>query len=309
MLAFLNILGFVAALFVTLGAGSLLLIHVLPHLALLPSSLLETAGYGLSACLLENDRCLSRSLIRPRACRLLSVLGALLLPVMIGISLALHTELSPMRAIQLISQVGLAIYTYEAIRLDSQFMGLLSVASLFQLVYQYDIFFPFTSLFGLEDKASVYRSLAIGLLLMASYLSLHCLGCRRAIRPYKVGVLLYGNSVYLISCLIVQSRWFAGTSKPYYWGMALAFVSALALLYLGSSVPGLEYLTGTSATFSILIVLEKYCEIPWERLSWSLGALGFGLLLFGLVFSLQQSPSLVKRLTFNPFAETEKKSN
>ena len=292
-----SVLGIVASLSIVLGSSALFTIYLLPQIMRLTPVILELLLHATSGGLMWSDHYLQLSAYTQL---FVTFLGCAVLPVAVGFTLNRHTHLDrPGVAMQPISAVCAIVWAYQAVRLQSQLIGIFSVGALFSyLGFMVDIL-PFCYVLGFKNDAVMLRSMNIAFYLICGYVYATFQGLEQHpyFVPFRPGILLLGGIVYFFGCLIISNKnysWqYNNEILRYILCNFVALGSGFAALALGSMLPSLKYLQGLGGTFFFLLVIEKWIEIPWGNKYWAWGVTGFGGVLYGLVQWIHQHPELV----------------
>ena len=126
---------------------------------------------------------------------------------------------------------------------------------------------------------------ALGLLVAGILLDRSSISQLAAFSPGLIGV---GAFVYFIGLVIMSSKWVA-TSWSYPVMQIVALGSGFAALFLGP-VLNLPWLAGVGGTLFCVYLLEKYIEIPWNKIGYAWGTLVFGGLLYGMAVFIHGHP-------------------
>ena len=294
-----NVLGVIASLFILGGLLGVFGIYIIPFILFIPIEVLEAWGYIITYFMVQNDKYVS---LNSMTSLFITFLGSLFFPVILGFTLWHHFKKhnKPEVGIRIVAFTSAILYAYEAIRLDSQLMGVFSIAALFVLLGFTVQILPFTYVVGFGNDAVMIRCMNVAFYLMVGYTVAQYKGMD--VMVFNPGVLLLGSFVYFIGCMIIQSKYYSYQSNKHFEKYILcnliALGSALAALTVGSVMPGMEYLRGMGGTFLMLMVVEKYIEIPWSKKTWTWGMLGFGMLMYGMVLWVHQHPEWILSLTF-----------
>ena len=155
---------------------------------------------------------------------------------------------------------------------------------------------PFTYVVGFENDSVMLKTMNAAFYLICIYVYAMFKGLQDhpLFVPFRPGILLLGGIVYFIGCLIISNKYYSWQHQNhtirYIWCNSVAIGSGLVALGLGSTLPSLGYLKGLGGTFFILLVIEKWFEVPWGRKGWAWAVTGFGVSLYLLVQWTHQYP-------------------
>ena len=293
-----GMLGVVASFALITGVSSLFAIYVLP---LLTPTVIEIAVHGISIALMWSDQYFAWT---AHTELFLVFLGCMALCPALLFSISLHGKKngSTKLAVQIIAATCSFVWGYHAIRLQSQLLGLFACGALFVLLGFMVTILPFCYVVGFDNDAVMLRCMNVAFYLLHIYVyaTIHDFHNSRYFYPFKQGVLLLGGFVYFLGCLIISNKYYSWENDvdvgKYFRCNVLALGSGFVALTLGSMIPALHYLRGIGGTFFVIMVVEKYIEIPWGEKYWAWGITGFGGVLYGLVQCVHQYPDLIVQM-------------
>jgi hypothetical protein len=112
------------------------------------------------------------------------------------------------------------------------------------------------------------RATGASFILLASFIGTKLLNITiPMLRPFETGIHFVATFVYFLGLLIVSNRYYHREVKiqNYILSNIGALGSGVIALFLGSVFDELGYLQGVGGTFFMLMLLDKYSEIPWEE--------------------------------------------
>lgn len=137
------------------------------------------------------------------------------------------------------------------------------------------------------------RATGASFILLASFIGTKLLNITiPMLRPFETGIHFVATFVYFLGLLIVSNRYYHREVKiqNYILSNIGALGSGVIALFLGSVFDELGYLQGVGGTFFMLMLLDKYSEIPWERETAAWGLLGLGGILYGIALFIRTHP-------------------
>lgn len=291
-------LGVISTISIVLGVSSLVAIYLLPHIMQLTPVILELLLYATSCGLMWSDHYFN---VSPYTQLFFTFLGCVTLAPAVVFTLIQHVSKSSDFAvgIQTTSAVCSLIWGYQAIRLQSQLLGTFSIAALFTCLGFMIVILPFCYIVGFKNDAVMLRTMNVTAYLIHAYAYAMFQGLENHsyFLPFRPGLLLLGGIVYFIGCLIISNKYYSWREEKdtfrYIRCNFIAIGSGFAALALGSTLPALKYLQGLGGTFFLLLVVEKWIEIPWGEKYWAWGVTGFGVVMYGLVQWIHQHPEFV----------------
>lgn len=275
---------FLAGVFLVVSLAGLALFYLGPVLRSVPYAVYEVLAWTACFAGLLSQR------LWPATDFWLVIPGALAVLPCFLLTKTLHfPELrTPGETIKAGSVACTVLWGFFAILYQSQFLGFLAVAA-FETRLGFSVLaMPLCYAIGFSDREVIPRSMGASFLMLASYVVVVATGADfGGFEVFKAGMLKVGAFVYFTGCLIVSNRYYrraahnGGVDAEYFLLQLLTIGSGAAALYLGALL-GIPALSGIGGTFFALYLVEKYMEIPWQKVGWAWGLLGLSLGLYYL---------------------------
>lgn len=287
-----NIVFFFAGTLLAIGLGWLALIYLGPLLIHLPPVGWEVLGYGAIAFGLASG------LIFPVLSVWLAVPAALLLPAMFTVSCMLHgsKDGSLEQLGQMNSAINMTVLGSFALLYPSQILGFFAIMAMFSLLgFVAGPFMPLGYAIGFRKDSHIARGTLAAGILTAVYLVAHGMGkVGYPFSPFSTGVAWMGPIVYCIGILILSCYYFRERTTEDGWNQYvganfLAAVSFFALIAFGTLL-NVPVVSGIGCTFVAIFLCEKYSEIPWRKVGFAFGCVGFAGLLYGIGWFMSSYP-------------------
>ncbi len=287
-----NLIGVISTISLVIGLASLFCIYVLPLAIFMPVVIAEMFGYGVCGFFVVAGQQLD---LNPGVKLFLVFLGLLGLLPMFAISCQQHWPGAKVKGyvsdVLTVTFLCSVIWGYFAIRMSSELLGLITLAAFFCFTLLLSSHHPMTYVVGHSNSIiPKFMSVLLYLLVLYIYAGIHELDQLPTLYPFRRPVQLIGSFMYLLCCIIIGSKWYTWTKANYVWCNIFAFVSGYAIFLAGSTVPSLVYLKGMAGTFFVLMTVVKYAEMPWNRIGYSWGLVGFSGLSYGIVLWSNQHP-------------------
>jgi hypothetical protein len=182
------------------------------------------------------------------------------------------------------------VWTINALAYQSSILGFIAVMALQAALGFSAIVTPLCYFIGFRNKEAIPRTMAASLLLLIIYAGVYILGLRGSyFDVFAPGVYVMGTLAYFVGVLIVSSRFYVETRRRWLQMQALAIISGVVALFVGS-VWQLEAIQGIGGTFFFLYLIERYLEIPGLGKRWAWALLGLGILLYMASLVITQYP-------------------
>lgn len=280
---FVNLVWTASVFLIVVGALMTLRHHIMPWFASIPLFVWEWMSW------LASISCVAQGMVwraQPSGLyvSLLGCLGLLVCTMLSHQMLQVRFRLSSTGIAFLLGNV----WAYVAVVHQSALIGTLAVAMWETWLGFVMISTPLCIGLGFKNDTALLRAMGGSLVLLAMYVDRHTSQSSLLSLPqmqyFETGTLLIGGSVYFIGLLIVSSRFYIyrGSFLSYLWRNMWAFASCALAAYLGSVYPGLSYLQKVGGSFAALLLLNKYAELSWYRLSTALFTLILGCVLYAL---------------------------
>lgn len=193
------------------------------------------------------------------------------------------------------------VYAACALYYHSSVLGFMAVMALESLLGFTVIVAPFCIGMGFKSNNVVPRATVASFLILLAYLSVRINdGNYGPFVVFETGAFFVGTFVYFLGLLILSSWYYYSWShratqdknsqEGTFWVMQVVTIaSGCAALYIGS-VFGISTLLGVGGTLFVIYLLEKYSELPWNKIGLAWGLLGAGALLFGFALFAYHHP-------------------
>lgn len=221
---------------------------------------------------------------------LIALPGLLGISGAIGLSARLHlgeaTLRRPGRWGHLLSLPPAVAWVAAGIAFDSGMLGYLAAAGLLTWLGFAIGAMPGAIMVGFRDRGVVPIA-TIGALVIGALGTLRHVDAIAAQRWAVLlpGFLVLGTAVFLLGLLILSSTWYSRSAGRWWWPFQVLVLGLhLGVSALGSWL-GDGALLGLGATFTALLVIEKFCELTWRRGIWLVFGLALLLYLLAMVIS------------------------
>ncbi|TAE19049.1 MAG: hypothetical protein EAZ95_02835 [Bacteroidetes bacterium] len=164
----------------------------------------------------------------------------------------------------------------------STLLGFMSVAVLYSLLGFSIFFYPSVIVVGFKNEDAVTTNLLTGFILLVAYITLHIQGLLGLpyFAPFACGIAFISCFAYYIALLISSNYSYVGKYNNTYFVMqAITIASGVLALYIGNT-ENIPLLRGIGGTFFVLYLLEKYYELPWDKIGWIWSLLGLAGILY-----------------------------
>jgi hypothetical protein len=277
-LTFINIVLFLAAILIVLGASWIFYLYVWPFVREVPIVLYEILAYGTCIALMYFGLGMQNGVF-------VALLGCL--GLIGGIILTFNAHEEAMKSffkkmkvneMSFVSLVLCIIWSIVAILYSSKMIGFMSVMALEAFLGFSVAVMPLCYAIGFKDEDAIPRAMGASFIILASYVAMRMTGYQNQyLEIFSTGALFMGTFVYFIGLLIVSCKYYR--SNNFVFLQILTIASGVAALFLGS-VWGITQLQSIGGTFFFLYLLEKYIEIIKIKEHWAWGTFGLGLILF-----------------------------
>jgi hypothetical protein len=184
------------------------------------------------------------------------------------------------------------IWSFVAVLYGSSLIGFIAILTVHSFLGFRILFIPGAAYLGFESEDVIQRSMIASLLMLIGYILLKYLELLQLpyIAVFAYGILFMGSFVYYLGLLIVSSKYyFKKNTKKYYATQAITIISGVLALFMGS-VFEIPTLRGIGGTFFFIYLIEKYYEIPWNKIGWAWSLFGFAIFLYGFSFVVKLYP-------------------
>jgi len=291
-ISFTNIILFIAATMIALGAGWIFFFHILPLIKpIIPNFVYEIIIYIISSSLINQGLKTNNVYLGLIGC--LGLLGGLIYTNYRhedGISE--FSKLIKINQFSLNALILTAAWGYVAIIMESKLIGLLTVAS-FEAFLGFSVMvLPFCYVIGFKNDQVIPRAMMTSVFLLIVYFAmLNSPALAPYLEIFSKGILYMASFVYFIGLLITSSKYYLNDKDPgYFWMQILTIASGVGAMYIGSVMNAPE-LRGIGGTFFFLYLIDKYIEIPGLARHWAWGTFIFGLFLYGSAMFMKAHPS------------------
>jgi hypothetical protein len=165
---------------------------------------------------------------------------------------------------------------------QSALLGFMSVGILYSMLGFSIFFYPGLIGIGFKDENAIITNIITSFILLVAYITLKTqdlLGISYVL-PFSYGVAFISSFAYYVALLISANYYYAGKyNQRYFFMQALTIVSGVLALYIGNT-ENIPLLRGIGGTFFVIYLLEKYYEIPWDKIGWMWSLLGLAGILY-----------------------------
>ncbi len=294
---FVNIIWFIASALIVVALFRLTHLYLLPILRRIPLRVYEKLLY--LACIASM---LAGLAFEPRIGQFIALPGCLGLIGARAFSIYLNLrhlakDIPAEKAhviLEAIAQMNalilFVVWTINALAYQSSILGFIAVMALQAALGFSAIVMPLCYFIGFHNKEAIPRTMAASLLLVLIYAGVYIAGLRGTyFDVFAPGVYVMGTLAYFVGVLIVSSRFYADTRRRWLQMQALAIISGVVALFIGS-VWQIEAIQGIGGTFFFLYLIERYLEIPGLGKRWAWALLGLGILLYMASLVITQYP-------------------
>lgn len=283
IVSFSNIVAILAGIVVVISLAVLLGIYMLPILVSIPAIFWEILFYVFSTFLMimvHNSWII--------------FLGCLSFVATLACTIKLHYSNSRYSALAA-NWICFFVWTFVAIYQQHREAGYLAVMALESSLGFVILVGELVIMIGFHDEKVIPSATIASFILVLIGTVLHIQQKSNILTiPFTRPSIFVGTFVYFIGMLILSSRLYNGRRRNII-GMCLLqvimFLSGLGSMFVGPMF-GIPFIQEVGGTMFVIWLLEKYVEIaPWKNTTTVAGSLlGFGLLLYGFAYFLQNNP-------------------
>jgi len=146
---------------------------------------------------------------------------------------------------------------------DSNLMGFFAVSFFYQMIGFGVSCFGFGFSIGFDSLKSLERCCITSKIMLITYaiFLVNGLAKKHIVRPFALGIMVWGSVVYFLALLIISGRWHCGGFGKKYNMINLLMVSSIALYSFLGFVWHAPALSNTAITFLVLWLMEKQFEV------------------------------------------------